>query len=263
MLSFSACDLLNGDSFNANDKGKLEISFDNVVGDQDLSLTAKTYKNASGEDFTVTKLQYFISNIKLKTSAGKEYAYPQDQSYFLIREDDPASQTITLSDIPAENYTEISYVVGVDSLRNTMDISKRTGVLDIAVAAKDMYWTWNSGYIFFKMEGNAPAAKTTTNLNGAFQYHIGLYGGGFGTPVVKTINNAKRSAVGLGDQILKIRKNTTPHVDITFDVLKTFTGVKSLSIVASPVIMASPASADVANNYLKGFTFKSMHTHDD
>ena len=35
-----------------------------------------------------------------------------------------------------------------------------------------MYWTWQSGYINFKIEGTSPICKTR---NHAFQWHIGGY----------------------------------------------------------------------------------------
>jgi hypothetical protein len=246
-----------GGQENPQKLGKLDLKFDNVVGAEDLVLNTKTYKNAAGEDFTISKLQYFVSNIKLITTDGKEVAYPQDQSYFLVREADPASHHILLENLPEGNYREISFVIGVDSLRNTMDISKRIGNLDIANAAKDMYWSWNSGYIFLKMEGNAPAAKSERNQDGRFMYHIGLYGGGFGTPPVKTVNNVKIKAFPLNDP-LKIGENQFPSVEITMDAMSVFTGVKQLTIAAAPVIMVNPKSADVAKNYITGFSLKRV-----
>lgn len=260
-LSFVGCDLFNGEDFNPNDKGKLEISFDNVVGDQDLTLTTKSYTNAAGEQFTVSMLKYFISNIKLVNEDGTTFTYPQDNSYFLVREDESATHTLTLQDVPAGNYKAVTFTVGVDSLRNTMDVAKRIGVLDIAGDAKDMYWKWNSGYIFFKMEGNSPQVAADANGDHKFYYHIGLYGGGFGTPVVKTINNVKNTTLDLGTERAKVRKDDTPHVEVKMDVAKVFKGVNTLSLAKSSVIMASPNSADVANNYIKAFSFGGLHTH--
>lgn len=37
---------------------------------------------------------------------------------------------------------------------------------------KGMYWTWNSGYINFKLEGNSPECPSRNN---AFQFHLGGY----------------------------------------------------------------------------------------
>ncbi|WP_222597317.1 MbnP family protein [Chitinophaga pinensis] len=47
-----------------NQKATLSIQFDNIVGDKNLQLNTGTYTNAAGEDFKVSLLRYFISNIK-------------------------------------------------------------------------------------------------------------------------------------------------------------------------------------------------------
>ena len=98
---------------------------------------------------------------------------PQASSYFLIDESNVAAHEAELS-IPEGEYKTLSFVLGVDSLRNTMDVSQRTGVLDVSGAATDMYWSWNSGYIFFKMDGTSPAIPA---MGGVFQYHVGGFGG--------------------------------------------------------------------------------------
>ena len=108
--------------------------------------------------FRLTKLNYYISNIKLRTTGGNEFIVPQDSSYFLMTENEEESQEVKIRNIPAGDYNEITFTIGVDSLRSTMDISKRTGVLDPAQGHDDMYWSWNSGYIFVKMEGTSPSA---------------------------------------------------------------------------------------------------------
>ena len=43
--------------------GVVQLTFDNRVNANDLQLKTGTYQNAGGETFTVTKFDYFISNI--------------------------------------------------------------------------------------------------------------------------------------------------------------------------------------------------------
>ncbi len=254
----AGCDLFENDGFSATDKGTLKIAFDNVAGDKDLVMETGNYTNAAGETFNVTTLKYFVSNIKLTTEDGKVVAYPQESSYFLVDESDPTSLTLTLTDVPAGNYKALTYMIGVDSLRNTMDVSKRTGTLDIAGKAKGMYWSWNSGYIFFKMEGASPQAKPATDGTTNYRYHIGQYGGGFGTPPVKTINNLKNNTLAFDTDVLKIRKNKTPQVDVKMDVLKVFTGSYTMKLSEDPVIMVNPLGANVSANYAKAYTLKAL-----
>ena len=257
ILPFS-CDKDDDGEFGPNDKGSIILEFDNVVGSQNLQLNGpQTYTNANGDQFNVTLLNYYISNIKLKKSDGTVYTVPQDSSYFLVKESVADSREIKLSNIPAGDYSEVSFTVGVDSARNTMDLSKRTGILDPAANSGDdnMYWSWNSGYIFFKMEGLSPQATADAAGNKKFRYHIG----GFGGLNSKTINNVKSITRTFGDDKATVRGSITPQVHIIVDILKAFEGSSKVSIGANTTVMFAPYSVNIANNYVEMFTVHHVH----
>jgi len=239
--------------FAATDKGAIVLEFDNYAGSNDLKL-GTNYKNAAGEDFNIDLLQYYISNIKLKDEKGNVYTVPQDQSYFLVKEADKTSQEIKIENVPAGNYTEVTFTIGVDSLRNTSDVSKRTGALDIGVAGagKEMYWSWNSGYIFFKMEGVSPQINSADKR---YRYHIG----GFGGYSSKTINNVKTKTLSFGKDKAMVRKDKTPQVHTIVDILKVFNGTTNVSLATNPTVMFSPFSVNVANNYVEAFQYHHLH----
>ncbi|HAK11024.1 MAG TPA: hypothetical protein DIW54_11545 [Chitinophagaceae bacterium] len=241
-------------AYDPNVKSELTIEFDNVVGNQQLQLNTGTYTNANNEQFTVSLLQYFISNVKLKKMDGTEYVVPQDSAYFLIRERDAATHKIRLK-VPEGEYHSLSFVLGVDSLRNTKPLAERKGVLDPASYSgeESMYWSWNSGYIFYKMEGNSPAAPADGAGNRKFRYHIGLFGG----MTAPTINNIKNISLSLMDKGMpKVKTGKTPNVHLLVDILKMFNGGTNVSITTNSTVMVTPFSAVVANNY------QNMFTHD-
>jgi hypothetical protein len=182
-IFFASCKKDNSTPYNADVKADLSVEFDNIAGSSDLQLNTGSYTNSSGETFTVTKLKYYVSNFVLTKTDGTIYTVPQDSSYFLIDESDGTEHAPVLH-VPEGEYKSVNFLVGVDSLRSTMDVSFRTGVLDPTSDGGDMYWGWNSGYIFFKMEGTSAASTATGNL---FMYHIGGFGGYSAT----TINNLK------------------------------------------------------------------------
>jgi hypothetical protein len=249
-LIITSCKKEVAPEYNTSATGQLSIEFDNVVGNQELQLNTGTYTNASNESFKVTLLKYFVSNFVLTKSDGTTVTIPQDSCCFLIDESIPNS-TIRKLKVPEGEYTKLSFVVGVDSLRNTMDISKRTGVLDPAGTAAGMYWSWNSGYIFFKIEGTSPASTQHGNI---FQYHIGLFGG-YTTP---TINNLKTITLDLSARgTAKIKNNKPVNIHLLVDVLKVFNGTTNISIAKNAVVMVSPFSANIANNYANMFS----HNH--
>ncbi|GAB3249109.1 hypothetical protein GCM10027347_05950 [Larkinella harenae] len=234
--------------------GTFQLRFDNVVGTRDLRLdSSTTYTNGSGETFTVSRLNYFVSNIKLKKSDGSEYVVPQDSSYFLIMESDSLSRTVSLRNVPTGDYTEVSFVLGVDPERNKMGIDRRTGALDPAGTAAGMYWDWNSGYIFLKLEGTSPKAPVDATGKRNFMYHIGLFGGYDAAPgTLPTINNVKTISLPLATA--RLLPDGATNVTIKADVLKIFDGVKPISIAAKPNIMVARESEDVAANYARMFS---------
>jgi hypothetical protein len=261
VLTFAACKK-EDEEFDSNDKGQVVLEFDNIVGGKDLQLNTGSYTNVSGEDFKVTTFNYYISNIILTKEDGSTYVVPQNESYFLIKEADATTHEVTLSNVPAGNYTAASFTIGVDSLKNTADIAQRTGVLDPAAGGQGMYWKWNSGYIFMKLEGtSAVAPYDDATKSNPFWYHIG----GFGGMTSKTINNIKKATVKAGagveaeEAVAKVRKDTKPSFHILVDAAKVFEGPTKLSIKANPIEMFSPYSVNIANNYQNMFSLDHIH----
>ncbi|TAH18750.1 MAG: hypothetical protein EAZ08_10455 [Cytophagales bacterium] len=239
----------------ANKSGSIVLSFDNIAGTKDLKF-GDSYTNAAGEQFSLDIFQYYISNIILKNEDGTNYIIPQDESYFLVKEEDAKSQIIKLKNIPEGNYSAVTFTIGVDSLRNTSDISKRIGVLDIGSPDIAMYWSWNSGYIFVKAEGLSPQVAIGPDGQRRFRYHIG----GFGGYSSKTINNIKTTTISLGSDRATVRKDKiTPEIYLTADVLKMFEGNTNISLAANPTVMFAAFSTNVAANYLNMFAYNRVY----
>jgi len=246
VAGFTSCKKENDNPYNANVKGELSVEFDNIAGSSDLQLNTGNYVNSSGESLSITKLKYYVSNFVLTNTDGTVYTIPQDSSYFLIEEGNEAAELAALH-VPEGEYKTLQFIVGVDSLRSTMDVSNRTGVLDPAAAAADMYWDLNSGYIFFKMEGTSPASAT-----GDFMYHIGGFGG-YSSPTINNIQPISFDLTQRGMPQVKAGKETNIHVMV--DALKLFNGI---SIAAHPTVMFDPFSTTVADNF--GAMFVHDHT---
>jgi len=235
---------------NAKELVNLTLQFDNVAGNKDLVLNSGDYTNSSGEVLNVSQLQYFVSNIRFTGPNGKVFTVKQEDSYFLIQEHEPATQTVKVK-VPPGEYNKVTFMLGVDSLRNTMAIDKRKGVLDPSSSMDNgMYWSWNSGYIFFKMEGTSNAAPEDPTGNRRFRYHIGGFGG-YSAPTINNIKSVTLDLSKLGT--VKAKKGRNATIYIKADILKTFNGATNLSIAAHPSVMFSEYSVNVANNYSKMF----------
>lgn len=240
--------------------GEFSIEFDNIVGEETFGLAPRTYTNAKGEEFSIKLLQYFISNIKLYTESGEEYIVPQEESYFLVQGSDRDTR-FTKVTVPEGDYSRVSFVLGVDSVRNTMPVDQRPGVLSFDPAhgheGGGMYWGWNSGYIFFKFEGTCDLISDDQQGdptgNKQFKYHIGGFGG-YSAP---TLNNIKEITVELNRAgIAQVREGLRSNVHLFVDVMKVFDGQHSFSIPQHPNVMFSDYSVNIANN------FKEMFSHD-
>lgn len=265
MLILAACAKKSDPTpeFEENNLAPLSVEFDNIVGDRTLTFdnTASPYKNAAGEAFTVSKIQYFISNIKVSTAEGKTFTVNQDSSYFLIKGAEKATRFAKVR-VPEGDYTSLTFTLGVDSLRSTMPVDKRTGVLDPAAGGGHddeggMYWGWNSGYIFFKLEGNSNVVSNDAEGDPTgrkqFKFHIGFFGG-YDVP---TINNIKVITVDLKTAgIAKVRKDRQSNIHLFVDVMKIFNGKNAFKIAEHPNVMFSDYSSSVAGN------FADMFTHD-
>lgn len=229
-----------------DDPVTVSVEFDNIVGGQNLILNSVNYTNAAGELFSVSMLQYYVSNLQLRKTDGAIFILDQDSSYFLIRENDPQTRFARFK-IPAGDYDQISFIIGVDSLRSTMDLSKRTGVLDPSAGHDEaMYWGWNSGYIFFRLEGISASAPLDPSGQRKYRFHIGGFGG-YSAP---TINNIKRITLDLTTSgILQARKTRTPNIHLMADLLNVFNGTTTLSIANNPTVMLSDYSTAIAANY--------------
>lgn len=132
----------------------------NYNGDS-LRLNHKYYSNAQQDSFTVNKLRFYISNMQLlKNDNPLASAIKKHQ---LIDIEKPESMNFILDHLP--DFDQIRFEIGVDSLTNSNGAHGED--LD---PVHGMYWTWNSGYINFKLEGTSPKCDSRNN---AYQFHIG------------------------------------------------------------------------------------------
>ena len=143
----------------------LLVVFDPTVNNAPFVSGTKWYTNSSGDSFTVTKFNYYISNIKLKKSDGTFFSEPE--SYHLIKHVE-GKKNFILSTIPVGDYTGIEFMIGVDSLRNVS--GAQNGDLD---PAHQMYWDWTAGYIFYKLEG-AFKTQAIPEID-VYGLHVGLF----------------------------------------------------------------------------------------
>jgi hypothetical protein len=210
--------------------GKLTIYFENIATNKKIYKDS-IYQNPFGEIYSVSKLKYYISNIKLNN-------FKEKKSYHLI--DAFTKDSININ-LPTGNYNNIQFLVGVDSLMNCS--GAQAGALD---PLNDMFWTWNSGYVMFKMEG---ISKNSNADNNRIEQHIGGYKG-----MYKTMREIKLSPI----TPIVITENNNAAIIIQVDLDKYWDGINKVKIAETPVNATIGAAAkNAADNFPAMFTIKS------
>lgn len=239
--------------------GDLVIEMDNRAGDESL-VFGKNYVTANKDTVKFSLFNYFVSNFVLVKEDGSEYVVPKDECYFLCKQENTASRELTLKNVPAGNYKSIRFIIGVDSLKSIAPASERTGVLDPTGGAAGMYWSWNAGYIFVKVEGTSPQAPLNSSTNEhTFQYHTGLFGG----KDSPTLNNIKTVTINMTSETAHVRQGgEAPVCHMYVDVLEMFTNPTNMSIATNPTSHAGPYSKTIAENYADMFKLDHVHNHE-
>lgn len=225
-------------SFDSLAMGRLQVNVTNTASGGPLALNTPL-SNEFGEPFTLTKYKYYLSNFALVDTAGRAHALPD--SYFLLDQADPASLQLS-ADAPAGRYAALTYIIGVDSVRNVS--GAQTGALD---PLNDMFWTWNTGYIMAKLEGTSPVSPAP---NEAIEYHIGGFEGS---------ESVLRRVVLPFDRVHTLADKGTLTVHLAADVLRWFDGRHGLPIADVPVAtMPGPLATQFADNYAQMFSVISV-----
>jgi hypothetical protein len=203
-------------------------------GDEAFAL-GKPLTTPSGEPVTVQVYRYYISGFSLIYENGSRLELPG--WYYLVDEANAASKNLAI-EVPEGRYRELRFHIGVDSARNVSGV--QDGALD---PANGMFWTWNSGYIFAKLEGRSPVSPAPLQ---AVTYHVG----GF-----RTGQNAYQMAkIPFGATVSV--ENAKPYKALLeADVSKWFSGAHNISIATHSYTMdPGPLAMMLAENYTQIFT---------
>jgi hypothetical protein len=226
--------------------GKFRVEFEHLVGTEALAFnTANTqYTNNVSETFNVTMLKYYVSNVVLTRTDNSKYKLPK--SYYLVDASSAEASLLSFNNIPVGNYKSMSFVLGVDSTHNVSGSQK--GALD---PANGMFWSWNNGYIFFKIEGTSPQSTATDNV---IAYHIGGFKNSDHTNALKTIE------IPFNTSVLSVGTVGNPQVHLSVDVSEVLKTPNDISFATSPTChMPGSMAKSIASNYVDMFTFEHIH----
>jgi hypothetical protein len=141
----------------------VRLSFVPKINGSPIALNQHCFSTDLNDSILITKLKFYISNIALLNN--DKVIYKNSGGVYLLNAEDSLNLQF---DIPQKiSFNRIQFGLGIDSVTNT------SGALDGALdPLMGMYWTWQSGYINFKMEGFIGDISKEENK---FEYHLGGY----------------------------------------------------------------------------------------
>jgi hypothetical protein len=224
---------------NQNPLSAIKLSFINNVNGGKISFNDSTYTNSFGENYTITKLRYYVTNISLQSGPQ---SVKEKNSYHLIDENKAESQVVKFL-IPEGDYNAIQFLLGVDSLHNVS--GAQTDALD---PANDMFWTWNTGYVMAKMEGNSSSSK---QVNNKFEFHIGGFSGPF--------NVLQRILLDFPGETYRFVAGKNYEVTINADINDWWQHPHDIKI-SEHAIITSPGklAKEISENYAKMFHIEKI-----
>lgn len=142
----------------------LNLQFSHAVDGASLTQNSILYKNAAGYDYSITKLVYYVSNIRLVGDDVEDYA-TSDFHYLSIADDN--SLNISLPEVPIGKYKQVAFTLGIDNARNV------TGGLPTSTINNQMAWPdqMGGGYHHMKLEGMWQDSGSAAQ---GFAMHLGL-----------------------------------------------------------------------------------------
>jgi hypothetical protein len=221
--------------------GSFKIEFEHVWG-MDLSpfaLNTWLVHPMNRDSMRFATLRYYVSNIKLKNTKNEWISIPE--TYFIVDEAVSNGNIIEIKDVPAGDYTELGYTIGVDSIRNVSGI--QSGAL---APSNGMFWNWTTGYIMIKAEGESPNAS-----GGSFSFHLGGFSG---------VNNiVKEKTTSFNGDVLTISKNSAPVIHLMANVARFRHTLGSLANGSARVHMPGQAAKTMADDFTSWIRFDHLH----
>ena len=169
--------------------GTVVLRFDHVVGDADFTLHTGSYTNAAGNSYTVSKLEYVLSDFML--TGAQDVVEREDPFYRDAGDTD--TRELTMSDVPSGVYTQLRFTHGIPGAMN--EAGAFPALDNAGMAWPEML---GGGYHYMRHEG---AFTTADGSPGNFTTHTGPTGGtDFSVPV--TLNLPPGTDVQPGETLI-------------------------------------------------------------
>ncbi len=224
------------------------LYYDFKFGDDDFALN-QNFTTDNGEVVKFTLATYYLSKPAIMDDAGGMTML--DPEYYIIRPDVMMSK---MGSIEPGHAHMFNVSIGLDEATNTEDGTSGVQPTDfsdanhpLAPQPEGMYWSWASGYIFVKIEGEVDNDGDGT-FDNTFKYHLGT------NDFRKDRSTMLHSDVAAGD---------TVAVTMTVDYKEFFNGVDlETEILTMSMGDARPLGVKMMNQFDAATSFSKGGGHD-
>ena len=143
----------------------VQFSVSTTFGATPLDLVDSAFTTNDSKHLKITEVKFYLSKIQLLRN-GK-IVLEEKNGFHLVDAGQTNPFIIVVNNTQNISFDQVQFNLGIDSTTNVS--GAMGGDLD---PTKGMYWTWQSGYINFKLEGTSPLCTTRNN---EFQFHLGGY----------------------------------------------------------------------------------------
>jgi hypothetical protein len=233
-LLFTACKKDKAEEPTPSTEQNLTLHIHSNVGAEEANFDS-TFETAGGRKFTIADYRMYISNIVLIKNDGS--LYPLTGKVLLT---DPETEEYSVGKVPVGNYKGFTFQIGLDSLVNHSDPTIYPASSPLSEQTPSIHWSWNSGYIFWKVEGKI---DTTIAQNGPvdvdYVFHIGM-------------DDLKRT-VDFSTDAFSVVSGTDQIVHLEFDLLDALDGVDLTSELMTHTMDNLPLAVKIADNFPNSF----------
>jgi len=179
ILLVSGCDLFGGND--DPEDGAVGVAFEHYGNDQIVTLDQSSHQSEAGHSFTVTLLEYIVTDIALTHEDGTVVSL---KGSHYVNKDNPDTWTIASTTLAPGTYTSLSFRFGIEGSDNVF------GTLERTLAVDNMIWPMmmpmgdgtTERYHYMRFEGRF-------GTDGTFRIHNGPSSGGdYSFPVSLPIN---------------------------------------------------------------------------
>lgn len=196
------------------------------------------FTDATGRKFSLSDFRFYLSKIVLIKDDNNELPITDTVILGSITQ-----QTFPLAVIPVGSYKGFKFLFGLDSATNHSDPTIYPSSSPLSLQNNPLHWSWNSGYIFMKLEGLADTTLNNTGTpNENIVYHLGT-------------DKIKRD-IDFSNESFTVVSGTNYVMKLNIDLRKLLQDVdlRTDLITMSPGNL--PLSSKIADNWQSTFTIQ-------